>query len=90
MSVVTQGRGGGGRGLSEALHLEVLGHRQEGGEILLSNVDLTVVHEVEYRHKVRVFDTFQVQEWVVMFEAMEQGSETDTYVTLRRRIALSR
>ena len=86
MSVVTQGRGGGGRGLSEALHLEVLGHRQEGGEILLSNVDLTVVHEVEYRHKVRVFDTFQVQEWVVMFEAMEQGSETDTYVTLRRRI----
>ena len=48
MSFVSRGgRGGGGR-LGETLNLEVLGHRQEGGEILLSNVDLAMIHKVEY------------------------------------------
>ncbi len=45
---VARGGRGGGRGLGKALDFEVLGHRQEGGQILLSNVDLAVIHEVEY------------------------------------------
>ena len=48
MSFVSRGGRGGGGGLGEALNLEVLGHRQEGGEILLSNVDLAMIHKVEY------------------------------------------
>ena len=66
----------GWRGLGETLHLEILRRCQEGGEVLLSNVDLSMIHEVEYRDEVTKLDTFQVQQRMIMFESMEEGSET--------------
>ena len=46
----------------------------------MSNVDLSMIHEVEYRDEVTKLDTFQVQQRMIMFESMEEGSETQKYM----------
>jgi hypothetical protein len=52
--------------LCQTLHPEVLGHREEGVELLLGHVDLAHVHEVQHGEELLVLDTLQVQERVLV------------------------
>ena len=52
--------------LSESLYLEFLCHRQERVELLLGNIDFTMVHEVEHRLKFTEPNTLEVEERVLV------------------------
>ena len=52
--------------LGEPLHPELLGHGEEGVELLLRHVHLAVVHEVEHGHEVRVLDALEVEQRVLV------------------------
>ena len=43
-------------------HSELFGNSKEGVEVVLCNIDLTVVHEVEHTLHVPVGDAFQVED----------------------------
>ena len=43
-------------------HSKLFGNSQEGVEVVLGDIDLTVVHEVEYTLHVPVGDAFQVED----------------------------
>lgn len=61
--------------MSEALDLKILGHCQEGVQLLLCHVDLAVVHEVQHRLKLRESNALQVEEWVGVGVLAENTSE---------------
>ena len=61
--------------LSESLHLEFFCHRQEGVELLLGNVDFSMVHEVEHRLQFTEPNTLEVEERVLVWILSEDGSE---------------
>ena len=48
--------------LSESLHLEFLCHRQERVELLLGNIDFSMVHEVEHGLKLTEPNTLEVEQ----------------------------
>ena len=52
--------------LGETLHLELLGHAEEGAEVLLGDVDLAPVHEVQQRDQVLVSHTLQEEKRVMV------------------------
>ena len=52
--------------LGQTLHLELLGHAEEGAEVLLGDVDLAPVHEVQQRDQVLVSHTLQEEKWVMV------------------------
>ena len=61
--------------LSQAFHLEVFSHGQEGVELLLSHIDLAVVHEVENCGEVVECHTLEVEERVGVGIVPEDCSE---------------
>ena len=61
--------------LGEALHLQLLGHGQEGVELLLRYVHLAVVHEVEDGHEFSVVDALEVEERVRVGVPLQDGPE---------------
>ena len=52
--------------LGETLHLELLGHAEEGAEVLLGDVDLAPVHEVQQRDQVLVSHPLQEEKRVMV------------------------
>ena len=61
--------------LSEPFYLEVFCHCKEGVELFLCNIDLPVVHEVEYRLQVSELHALEVEEWVLVGVLPENGPE---------------
>ena len=61
--------------LSQAFHSQVLCHGQERVQLLLSNINLSVVHEVEDRLEISVLDTLQVEERVLVRVAAQHIPE---------------
>lgn len=56
-------------------HLQVLCHREEGAELCLSNVDLSVVHEVEDGEDALVLDALQVEQGVAVRVPLQHCAE---------------
>ena len=52
--------------MSESLHLEFFCHRQERVELLLGNIDFSVVHEIEHGLKLTEPNTLEVEERVLV------------------------
>ena len=61
--------------LSKSLHLELLCNRQEGVELLLGNIDFSMVHEVQHRLKLTEPNTLEVEQRVLVRILLENGSE---------------
>ena len=61
--------------LSEAFHLQVFCYGEERVEFFLGNIDLAVVHEVEYRLQVSELHALEVEEWVLVRVLPEDGPE---------------
>ena len=56
-------------------HLQVLCHREEGAELCLGNVDLSVVHEVEDGEDALVLDALQVEQGVAVRVPLQHCTE---------------
>ena len=52
--------------LGQTLDLELLGHAEEGAEVLLGDVDLAPVHEVQQGHQVLVSHPLQEEKRVMV------------------------
>ena len=52
--------------LSQAFHSQVLCHGQERVQLLLSNINFSVVHEVEDRLEISELDALQIEEGVLV------------------------
>ena len=52
--------------LSETFYPKVFSYCEEGAQFFLSNIDFPVVHKVQHRLKVTVFDTLQIEKWMLV------------------------
>ena len=50
--------------MSQAFNFQLISHGKEGVKIILSNTDLTMVHEVQHGDQVCVLYSFEVEERV--------------------------
>ena len=64
--------------LGQAFHTKVLGDGQERVELVLSDVNFSMIHEVEHSQQVGVLNAFQVQKrvlmWILPQHAPEEGA----------------
>ena len=61
--------------LGEAFNPQLLGHGKEGVEIVLGNVDLSMIHEAQHALQLLELDPLQVQEWVLVTVPPQHLSE---------------
>ena len=61
--------------LCQSFDFQLLGHGKEVVEVLLSHVDLPVVHKVEDGLEVIVLDALQVEEWMLVRILLEHRPE---------------
>ena len=59
----------------ESFHSKVFCNCKEGVEIFLSNIYFSLVHEVVYRLQVSVLHSFQIDECLLMWVALQDVSE---------------
>ena len=56
-------------------HSELLSNSKEGVEVILGDVDLTMVHEVQNSHQLLVLDTLQVEKGMLVLVSPENRFE---------------